>query len=103
MFTEEQIKQLEKLDVIRHFNTVLDSEFKRGTFRTTDEHLADIYEKATNTKVNRNFNCKNCVYNLYRNAGLLYRQSLEYIKKSKMEKVRQAKQNKKDKQIKENE
>ncbi len=103
MFTEEQIKQLEKLDVIRHFNTVIDSEYKRGTFRTTDEQLADIYETATNTKVNRNFNCKTCVFNLYRNAGLLYRKSLDYIKKSKMEKVRQAKQNKKNKPIKENE
>lgn len=97
-FTPEQIKQLKELDVIQHFNTVLDSEYKRGTTSLQDNGVADIYDEATGGKVSRHFNCKTCVYNLYRNAGNLYRQSLDYIKKESMKKARDAKNKKKDKE-----
>lgn len=95
-FTPEQIRQLKELDVIQHFNTVLDSEYKRGTTSEQNNALADIYDAATGGKVSRNFNCKTCVYNLYRNAGNLYRHSLDFIKKDNMRKAREAKDNKKN-------
>ena len=101
-YTNEQIKKLKELDVIQHFNTVLDSEFKRGTTSLQDNAVADIYDEATGGKVSRTFSCKSCVYNLYRNAGKLYRQSLDFQKKENMRKAREAKQNKKDKPIVEN-
>lgn len=103
MYSKEQIDELKKLDVIKHFNTVLDSDYKRGTLTATDEKVADIYEAATGTKVSRSFNCKTCVFNLYKMAGKLYRESIEALNKEKMQKVREAKQNKKEKIDNENE
>ena len=40
--------------------------------------------------------CKSCVYNLYRNAGELYRKSIEFQKKENMRKAREAKEAKKN-------
>ena len=45
--------------------------------------MADIYDAATGGKVSRNFSCKSCVFNLYRKAGELYRETLEFMKKEK--------------------
>lgn len=97
-YSKEEIKKLKELDVIQHFDTVLDSQFKRGTFTTTDNAVADIYEEATGTKVSRQFSCKSCVFNLYKNAGILYRESELYYKQENLRKAREAKQNKKDKE-----
>lgn len=97
-YSKEEIKKLKELDVIQHFDTVLDSQFKRGTFTTTDNAVADIYEEATGTKVSRQFSCKSCVFNLYKNAGILYRESEKFYKQEAMRKAREAKQNKKDKE-----
>jgi len=94
LFSKEQIQQLKKIDVIQHFNTVLDSQYKRGTTSIQDTTLADIYDAATGKKISRNFSCKSCVYNLYRDAGKLYRESLEYQKKENLKKAREAKANK---------
>lgn len=101
-YTNEQIKTLKKLDVIKHFDTVLDSQFKRGTTSEQDNLVADIYDAATGGKVSRTFACKSCVYNLYRKAGELYRESLAHIKSENMRKAREAKNNK-NKDNKENE
>lgn len=97
MYTKEEMKKLKELDVIQHFDTVLDSQFKRGTFTTTDNAVADIYEEATNTKVARNFTCKSCVFNLYKNAGILYRESEKFYKQEAMRKAREAKTQNKEK------
>lgn len=94
LFSREQIKQLKELDVIQHFNTVLDSQFKRGTFTSIDNAVADIYEAATGTKVSRQFTCKTCVFNLYKQAGELYRLSEKFYKEENLKKAREAKQNK---------
>lgn len=98
LYTKEQIQQLKDLNVIQYFSTVLNSGFKRGTLRELDEKVADIYEQATSTKVSRNFSCKLCVFNLYRDAGKLYYDSELYYKQQAMKKAREAKQNKKDKE-----
>lgn len=83
LYTKEQIAELKKLDVIQHFKTVLDSDYKRGTSSVQDNKVADIYDAATGGKVSRNFSCKSCVFNLYRKAGELYRETLEWMKKDK--------------------
>lgn len=91
LFSKEQIQQLKKIDVIKHFDTVLDSDYKRGTTSEQNNMVADIYDAATGGKVSRNFGCKSCIYNLYRNAGKLYRQSLDFQKKESMRIAREAK------------
>ena len=96
VYTKEQLKELKELDVIKHFDTVLNSDYKRGTIRTVDEKVADIYENATNTKVLRNFTCKSCVFNLYKLAGLLYRTSVKYYQDENLKKARETKQIKKN-------
>ena len=83
LYSKEQIAELKKLDVIQHFKTVLDSDYKRGTSSIQDNKVADIYDAATGGKVSRNFSCKSCVFNLYRKAGELYRETLEWMKKDK--------------------
>lgn len=83
LYSKEQIAELKKLDVIQHFKTVLDSDYKRGTSSVQDNKVADIYDAATGGKVSRNFSCKSCVFNLYRKAGELYRETLEWMKKDK--------------------
>lgn len=83
LYTKEQIAELKKLDVIQHFQTVLDSDYKRGTSSIQDNKVADIFDAATGGKVSRNFSCKSCVFNLYRKAGELYRETLEWMKKEK--------------------
>lgn|SRR5574344_58399 len=83
LYSKEQIAELKKLDVIQHFQTALDSDYKRGTSSIQDNKVADIYDAATGGKVSRNFSCKSCVFNLYRKAGELYRETLEWMKKEK--------------------
>lgn len=102
LYSKEQIAELKKLDVIQHFKTVLDSDYKRGTSSTQDNKVADIYDAATGGKVSRNFSCKSCVFNLYRDAGKLYRESLEYQMKENLKKAREAKANKQKVDNKEN-
>lgn len=102
-YTKQQIKELEDMGAVNHFNTVIDSQFKRGTTSDFDNKVADIYDAATGGKVNRNFGCKLCSANLYRNAGQLYRKSVAYYKQQKadqMRKAREAKQNKPDVEMK---
>ena len=49
LYTKEQIAELKKLDVIQHFKTVLDSDYKRGTSSIQDNKVADIcIEKQVN-------------------------------------------------------
>ena len=100
LYTKEQIAELKKLDVIQHFTTALDSDYKRGTSSAQDNKVADIYDAATGGKISRNFSCKSCVFNLYRKAGELYRETLEFMKKEKelkKKKVSNENNNKSDK------
>ena len=98
IYTKEQMQTLKKMGAVEHFNTVLDSQYKRGTIKSENELVADIYDAATNTKIQRNFSCKSCVFNLFKLAGELYRKSELYYKQEAMKKAREAKQNKKDKE-----
>ena len=80
LYTKEQIAELKKLDVIQHFTTALDSDYKRGTSSVQDNKVADIYDAATGGKVSRNFSCKsffiknlfslcNCLISYFRNSN----------------------------------
>lgn len=101
-FTKEQVKELREIGAVQHFDSVLNSNYKRGTTTRQDNIVADIYDEAVGIKISRNFSCKSCVFNLYRDAGTLYRNSLEYIKKENLRKAREAKAAK-NKEIKNNE
>lgn len=97
-YTKEQIKELKELNVIQHFDTVLDSQFKRGTTTRQDNAVADIYDEATGIKISRNYSCKSCIYNLYRDAGNLYRESVKFWQNESLKKARMQKEiNKKQK------
>lgn len=96
-YTKEQIKRLKELGAVNSFDTVLDSEYMRGVALEVTKEVADIYDAATGGKVSRTFGCKSCVFNLYRNAGELYRKSVEFQKKESMRIAREAKENKKNK------
>lgn len=78
MFTKEQIKEIEDMGMVIHFHTVVESGFKRGTFSKDDNRLADLYEAATGTVVKRNFSCKVCCFNFYKDCGKLYFESKKY-------------------------
>ena len=95
-YTQEQIKTLKDLDVIKHFNTVLDSDYKRATSSEQDNTVADIYDAVTGGKVSRTFACKSCVYNLYRDAGRIYRNTLAHIQCENLKKAREAKKQNKE-------
>ena len=98
-YTNEQIKRLKDADVIKHFDTVIDSQFKRGTTSAQDNLVADIYDEATGGKTSRSFACKSCVYNLYLKAGQLYRDSVKKIKADNLQKARDAKKEKQNNKV----
>ena len=85
MFTKEQMKILETNGYPKHFDTVLISKYKRGTTSKENNLLADLYDAATGEKISRQFSCKTCVYELYRKAGLLYKETLNYYLSHKNE------------------
>lgn len=90
MYTKKQLDRLKELDVIQHFTTVINSQYKRGTFRHVDEEVADIYENASGKKIQRNFTCKSCVFNLYKVAGELYFESEKYYKQKNLDNLKKA-------------
>lgn len=73
-FNRQQIKQLSKLK--EHFETVIYAQWKRGTTITENELMADVYERVTGKRLNRNWACGQCVYNAYKEVGELYFKSI---------------------------
>ncbi len=78
MYSREQIKRLEEMGAPNHFYTTIQSGFKRGTPLNYDNEIADIYEAATGTKVDRGFTCKSCCYAFYKKAATLYYDTKKY-------------------------
>lgn len=91
MFSREQIKELKALGAVEHFDTILNSDFKRGTPHAMNVRVAELLDAARGQVVNRNLSCRSCVYELYKQAGRLYYDSLAEIQKENMEKARAAK------------
>ena len=70
LFTNEEIEELSKWE--KHFRTAVLSNYKRGTLRTDDARIAEIYENATGEKINKNFGCGICSLNFYKKVGNKY-------------------------------
>ena len=91
MYSKEQLKELEQIgQTISHFATVTQSGFKRGSLIKEDNAVADIYEAATGTKVERTFGCKTCCYNFYKKAAELYYESKKYYEEQEKKEEEQA-------------
>lgn len=91
MFSREAIKELKALGAVEHFDTILNSDFKRGTPHAMNVRVAELLDAARGQVVNRNLSCRSCVYELYKQAGRLYYDSLAEIHKENLEKARAAK------------
>ena len=94
MFSKEEIKELKTLGAVEHFDTILNSDFKRGTPHAMNVRVAELLDEARGQVVNRNLSCRSCVYELYKQAGRLYYDSLAEIQKENLEKARAAKKSK---------
>lgn len=68
-FTKEQMTALYEAEI--HFESVKHGYIKSAPRWLTDQ-VADIYEDATGSKTNRNWNCSQCVADFYRKVGKLY-------------------------------
>ena len=76
VFTKEQIEALKFME--KDFHTVLDLKYKRNNTKAEMEKIASIYEEATNEKINKDWACNVCQYNIVAKVGELYRKSVAY-------------------------
>lgn len=76
VFTKEQIEALKFME--KDFHTVLDLKYKRNNSRAEMEKITSIYEEATHEKINKDFACNVCQYNIVAKVGELYRKSVAY-------------------------
>lgn len=76
VFTKEQIAKLKEFE--HDFHTVLDLKYKRNNTRAEMEKIASIYEEATHEKINKDWACNVCQYNIVAKVGELYRKSVSY-------------------------
>lgn len=93
MFSREQIERLEGIgQTKKHLATTYQSGFKRGSFLSEDNAVADIYEEAfPNDKIQRNFTCKTCNYNFYRKVAEKYFEAKEFYEKLDKKKAEEEK------------
>lgn len=91
MFSKQDLKELKDMGAVEHFDTILNSDFKRGTPHAMNVRVAELLDAARGQVVNRNLSCRSCVYELYKQAGRLYYESLAHIQKENLEKARAAK------------
>lgn len=76
VFTKEQIEALKFME--KDFHTVLDLKYKRNNTRAEMEKISSIYEEATHEKINKDWACNVCQYNIVAKVGELYRKSIAY-------------------------
>ena len=75
IFTKEQIDFLYESEY--HFKNAKIGIVKNCP-RTLLDKIADLYEQATNAKVNRNWGCSVCVFNFISKVGQIYWKEKEY-------------------------
>lgn len=75
-FTKQQIEQLKVFE--HHFYTAVYENYKRASAASDNDYVADLFEKTTGGKLNRNWSCGTCVLNAYKIVGKLYYESKEY-------------------------
>ena len=76
VFTKEQIEAFKFME--KDFHTVLDLKYKRNNSRAEMEKISSIYEEATHEKINKDWACNVCQYNIVAKVGELYRKSVAY-------------------------
>ena len=76
VFTKEQIEALKFME--KDFHTVLDLKYKSNNSRAEMEKISSIYEEATHEKINKDWACNVCQYNIVAKVGELYRKSVAY-------------------------
>ena len=76
IFTKEQIEALKFME--KDFHTVLDLKYKRNNTKAEMEKITSIYEEATHEKINKDWACNVCQYNIVAKVGELYRKSVAY-------------------------
>lgn len=91
-FNEEELNELKEAE--SYFHTCVNASYKRNTPIKLDNKVADIYERATNDKVRRNWSCAKCVYDIYLKVGKMYFASMENNKKVSQQLETQLKTNK---------
>lgn len=77
-FDKETLKKLEKFE--QYFHTVLDLQYIRATSRDMLD-LLNIYELAGGVVKNFSSSCYQCRYNLVKEVGLAYRNSVKELEK----------------------
>lgn len=77
-FSKEDIEKLREYEY--YFTTTVKYGYKRNTVKQVNEYIADIYDSATSEKINRNFSCNKCVFDMFTTVGKLYFASIEYHK-----------------------
>lgn len=70
LFNGGELKKLEK--VRGHFYTAVNLSYKNNTTKEENDMVADLYERVTGEKVNRNWACPKCTYDLFRKAGEIF-------------------------------
>ena len=77
-FTQEQLAALKPAE--EYFNTVVNSHYKRASYKELNDLVADLYEEVTGEKLARNWSCGTCVITAFEKAGKLYYESLEHYR-----------------------
>ena len=69
-FTKQELELLKEAEI--HFLTVRDGQYKRATGWKLNTLVADLYDKATGEKIDRNFGCGVCCFNIFKKVGEKY-------------------------------
>ena len=81
-FSREELELLKPAEI--HFTTAIMSAYKRATGGKLDTLVADTYDNATDSKIQRNFSCGICSFNMYKTVGKKYfEDKLYYIEVDK--------------------
>lgn len=68
--TDKQIKQLKAVE--SHLRMAVGFNCKHNTTKAENDLVADVLDYITESKVNRNYSCSQCVFRLYQRLGRIY-------------------------------
>ena len=84
-FNQEQLDELKQYEL--HFYTAVKENYKRATPAALNDKIADVYEKMTGIKLNRNWGCGTCVLNAFKAVGQLYFDSKKYWEEQQVQQL----------------
>lgn len=82
-FTKQELELLKEAEI--HFKTVRDGQYKRATGWKLNTLVADLYDKATGEKIDRNFSCGVCCFNIFKKVGEKYFTDKKYYETVEIE------------------